>query len=268
MDDRITLLNGEKVLPLTIEGRIRQHALVREAVVFGIDREVPGLLLFKALGTSQLNNEEFLDQVWPVIEMANSQAEAFSQITRDMVVVLPEDLECPLTDKNSIRRGVIYKEFAQIIDATYEALQKVNKVQSLCLSVPELEEWILDTGKSLGLEIENATTEYFTVGMDSLQAIHLRGLILKNIDLGGNESRCTSMIVYDCGNTEQLARRLFAIRTGGQVENEQELTRSLAKSFIDKYSSFATCNGHVNGSLEKTLEEGHHVVSLAIESES
>jgi hypothetical protein len=35
LDDRLTLLNGEKVLPLTIEGRIRQHALVKEAVIFG-----------------------------------------------------------------------------------------------------------------------------------------------------------------------------------------------------------------------------------------
>lgn len=47
LDDRITLLNGEKVLPLAIEGRITQHKYVREAVVFGVDRSVPGLLLFK-----------------------------------------------------------------------------------------------------------------------------------------------------------------------------------------------------------------------------
>ena len=41
-DDRVTLLNGEKVLPLPIEGRIVQDPLVREAVVFGMDRAVPG----------------------------------------------------------------------------------------------------------------------------------------------------------------------------------------------------------------------------------
>jgi len=35
LDDRITLLNGEKVLPLPIEGRIRRHPLVKEAVIFG-----------------------------------------------------------------------------------------------------------------------------------------------------------------------------------------------------------------------------------------
>lgn len=268
MDDRITLLNGEKVLPLVIEGRIRQHPLVREAVVFGIDREVPGLLLFRALSTSHLRDEEFLDRVWPTIEIAYSQAEPFSRITRDMVVVLPENVECPLTDKNSIRRGVVYNEFASIIDATYEAIQKVNKIQSLQLSVPELEEWILGTVRSLGFDVQDASTDFFTAGMDSLQAIHLRGLILKNIDLACNDSKCTSMIAYDCGNTEQLARRLFVIRTGGEVENEQKLTRTLAESLIQKYSSFATCNGLVNGSLEKCSEEGQSVVNFRNENET
>jgi acyl-coenzyme A synthetase/AMP-(fatty) acid ligase len=45
MDDRITLLNGEKVLPIVIEGRVRQHPLIKEAVAFGIDREIPGLFV-------------------------------------------------------------------------------------------------------------------------------------------------------------------------------------------------------------------------------
>jgi long-subunit acyl-CoA synthetase (AMP-forming) len=48
LDDRITLLNREKVLPLPIQGRIRQHALVKEAVMFGIDKPTPGLLLFRS----------------------------------------------------------------------------------------------------------------------------------------------------------------------------------------------------------------------------
>jgi acyl-CoA synthetase (AMP-forming)/AMP-acid ligase II len=54
LDDRITLTNGEKVLPLPIEGRIQQDPLVKDAVVFGIDRPVPGLLLFRATTTRGL----------------------------------------------------------------------------------------------------------------------------------------------------------------------------------------------------------------------
>ena len=261
MDDRITLLNGEKVLPLTIEGRIRHHSLVREAVVFGIDREVPGLLLFKALGTSHLEDQEFLDQVWPAVEYANSHAEAFSQITREMVAIIPEDIECPLTDKSSIKRGHIYREFDSIICATYAAAGSVNKIQSLQLMIPDLEDWILRTVRSQGYEIEDVATDFFSAGMDSLNAIHLRGLILRNIDLGGHESECTSMIVFDCGNAERLARRLYAIRTGGGVDDERGWAISTMKTLIDKYSDFAKYENNINLPLSTSLDKGQVIVS-------
>lgn len=261
MDDRITLINGEKVLPLSIEARIRQNPLVREAVVFGIDREVPGLLLFRALGTSHLNDKEFLDQVWPTIEYANSHAEAFSQINKEMVAVLPQDVECPLTDKNSIKRGLIYEEFAPVIDAVYAAAESGNKIQSLQLTIPELEDWILDNVRARGYQIEDATTDFFAAGMDSLQAIHLRGLILQNIDLGGRESECTSMMAFDCGNTQRLARRLYAIRTGGSCEDEREMALNTMTELFDKYSDFSKHEKHINGMLPTSRNDNHVIVS-------
>lgn len=105
-DDRVTLLNGEKVLPLLIEGRIVQDPLVKEAVVFGVDRPVPGLFLFRANTevARKLSKEEYLDHVWLSIEDANKKAEAFSQIGRDMVVVLENDKKFPKTDKSTIKR--------------------------------------------------------------------------------------------------------------------------------------------------------------------
>lgn len=238
MDDRITLFNGEKVLPLSIEGRIRNHPLVREAVVFGIDREVPGLLLFRALGTSHLEDQEFLDQTWRVIEDANDHAEAFSHISREMVAIIPEHVECPLTDKDSIKRGLVYKEFASIIDATYEAAGSSKSSQCYQLTIPELEDWIVHALRDEGYHIEDVTTDFFSVGVDSLQANHLRSRILKEIDLGGHESECTSMIVFDCGNAERLARSLYAIRSGDDVEDEPGKAISAMRSLIDKYSSF------------------------------
>lgn len=258
MDDRITLLNGEKVLPLSIEGRIRQHALVREAVMFGIDREVPGLLLFKATGTSQIDNESYLDEVWPTIEYANSHAEAFSQIAREMVVVVAEDVECPSTDKNSIKRGLVYKEFAQTIDDTYTAAAKVSKVQSLSLTVPELEEWVLDTVRSQGYTIKDATTGFFEIGMDSLQAIRLRWLILSNINLGGREDQCAPMVVYDCGNAQKLARRLYAIRTGEDSEADEESSTEFMQAMIDKYSSFSRFKNHATSQAGKEVVVSWH----------
>ena len=106
-DDRVTLLNGEKVLPLPIEGAIVQHQLVKEAVVFGVDRPVPGLLLFKSLEAGDMSDDRVLDMVWPTIVEANSRAEAFSQIGRDMVIILAEQVPIPSTDKSTFKRAQV-----------------------------------------------------------------------------------------------------------------------------------------------------------------
>lgn len=62
-DDRVTLINGEKVLPLPIEGTIRQHPFVEEAVVVGLQKAEPGLLIFRAPAAQDTPAEEIPDDI-------------------------------------------------------------------------------------------------------------------------------------------------------------------------------------------------------------
>lgn len=48
LDDRLTLINSEKVLPVPMEGRIRQDPLSVECCTFGTGRPVPSILVFRA----------------------------------------------------------------------------------------------------------------------------------------------------------------------------------------------------------------------------
>ncbi|KAI5287183.1 hypothetical protein KEM54_006185, partial [Ascosphaera aggregata] len=119
IDDRVTLNNGEKVLPLPIEGRIRTEPFVRDCAIVGIGRPVPGLLVFRAKEYDYLSESEFLNALWPAIEDANARAETFSQIAKDMIALIPSDVEYPHTDKNSIIRNQVYRKFEKEIDALY-----------------------------------------------------------------------------------------------------------------------------------------------------
>lgn len=238
LDDRVTLSNGEKVLPLPMEGRIRQHPLVKEAVIFGIDRPVPGLLLFRSTNAAGLTDEEFIDQVWSAIEEANSNAEAFGHISREMVAVIPEDRDCPSTDKSSIKRAQVYREFSSVIDGIYSRLENSAGGGSLQLTVPELEQWIMSSFAELGIHLSSTSVDFFTAGVDSLKAIQMRGLIVNNIDLGGHVSRCASMIVYDCGNTERLAKALYSIRMGERDSDEADGRIHAMSAMIEQFSSF------------------------------
>jgi acyl-CoA synthetase (AMP-forming)/AMP-acid ligase II len=58
LDDRVTLSNSEKVLPLAIEDNVMHSPLVRQALVFGTGKEFPGILIFrsaKAAGSKELS---------------------------------------------------------------------------------------------------------------------------------------------------------------------------------------------------------------------
>ncbi|RFU34869.1 hypothetical protein B7463_g1454, partial [Scytalidium lignicola] len=239
LDDRVTLTNGEKVLPLSIEGRIRKDPLVKEAVVFGVDRPIPGLLLFRAPIAESLSDDEFLDAVWPSIEDANSRAEAFSQISRNMVAVIPADVDCPSTDKASIKRAQVYREFATTIDDIYTTLEN-NNSGTLKLSIPELEKWVIDTFKAINVTLPDIKADFFAAGVDSLKAIQMRGLILGDLDMGGNASKLPSMIVYECGDTEKLAKRLYAIRTGEEINGDDvgDSELEVMEKLIEEYSIF------------------------------
>ena len=234
IDDRITLKNGEKVLPLPIEGRIRQNDLVREAVVVGVDRAIPGVLIFRA--SDYLSTEEFLDAVWPSIEDANSRAESFSQITKDMVIILPSNVEYPKTDKGSIIRAQVNEKFADHIDEMYYRLEG-DQEGDLQLDLTGIESFLKNTYKDVvGITLDSFDTDLYNAGVDSLQAIQMRRVIQSTLDLSGK--RLSSNIIYEHGNFENLAKYLFSLSPGGHDLSGNEDKTLLMKGLIQKYSSF------------------------------
>jgi hypothetical protein len=249
LDDRITLTNGEKVLPLPIEGRIQQDPLVKDAVVFGIDRPVPGLLLFRAITARGLSDEEFIEKIWPAVEDANSRAEGFAQISKEMVAVVPDDVDYPTTDKSSIKRSQVYRQFASVIEDVYARLEDITE-GSLRLNVQELKSWIIESFRGLGIHLEGGESDFFASGVDSLKAIQMRGLIIKSLYLGGRASKCPSMIVYNTGNVERLAKALYSYQTGQEEKDDSADEVEKLSDLTKQYSIF----DHPSWETEKVPE--------------
>ena len=234
LDDRVTLVNGEKVLPLPIEGRIRQDALVREAVICGVGRSIPGLLLFRADQAKDLSDETFVDRVWPVIETANHNAESFSQIVRDMVIPFPSETSIPMTDKGSVIRAQVYKAFEQDIDEAYNRLDARHE-GTMVLELQELETYLLAKAQQiLGPKPRTAHDDLFTLGMNSLQAIQLRGTILHDLHFGGNGKRLSQNVVFEQGNVANLAQHLHNLRLSRAYSKEKPI--AFMEDLISKYS--------------------------------
>ena len=234
IDDRVTLLNGEKVLPLPIEGRMREDELVREAAVVGVDRSIPGLLVFRAEGTDSMSDKAYLDAIWPSVADANSRAEAFSQITREMIKLLPSNINYPQTDKGNIIRAQLYNRFSAQIEEIYTSLDNTEHGNKN-LDLPALEDYIMTTFQdTVGIALETLETDFFTAGVDSLKAIQMRQIIQKSLSLNGK--KLSANIIYEMANVKELARYLFALSKGEEVQHGDQTL--LMRQLIDKYSGF------------------------------
>jgi hypothetical protein len=231
IDDRITLVNGEKCLPISFEHLVRENDLVKECWVFGIGRSIPGIMIVPSEKAASLRQEEIFDRIWPSIESANARIERFSQISKQMVEILPMGTEYPSTDKGTMIRAKTYKKFASKIDSIYDRFEKGlvgDDVHRHVLDLQELQNYLIDVFRHRIAVAEVGTdTDLFAVGVDSLQAITVWGMIKRELDLGSGELRQNSVFEYP--SVRSLAGHPYALRVGeaGHVKDEIDICSPL-----------------------------------------
>ena len=235
LDDRVVLLNGEKVLPLPIEGCIKQSPLIQEAVVFGVGETVPGLLVFRSDEARQFSDKEYMSLIWPAVEDANSRAEQFSQISRDMVIVLPSDSVCPRTDKGSMIRAQVYARYDSLINEMYTRVEH-SADGSLEMSLDETRSHLMSLClEELDFPLSSVDGEFFAEGMDSLKAMHLRRLILRDFRIEDSK-RIGQNVAFETGTVSRLAEQIVAVQSGQDRVVEDEV--SIMPGLIERYSTF------------------------------
>ncbi|KAF7558254.1 hypothetical protein G7Z17_g176 [Cylindrodendrum hubeiense] len=234
IDDTIVLVNGEKFNPLAMEGSIRSNKNITEAVVFGAGRPYLGILIVPAQIWAGKSNEEILAAVWPVVQSANKSADAFARISKGMVRLLSPDCDYPRTDKGSVIRQAFCKKFQDQIDEAYDT-EDVSAADLKQLDLPELQAFVRDL-----LETTLATdktisddTDFFLLGLDSLQAIQMRSEILKTVDTGGK--KLGQNIVFEQPSIEKLSQFLLSLRIGQDAASKVSIENEM-RDLIGKYA--------------------------------
>ncbi|TLD30841.1 hypothetical protein PspLS_01795 [Pyricularia sp. CBS 133598] len=224
LDDRLTLVNGEKVLPIPMEGTISQSELVHQCLIFGVGRAFPGLLVVKSDKVpSSWTRERYLDAIWPSVQLANDNAEKFAQIDRDMVEVLEADADYPRTDKGTIIRAASYKWFADLIDDVYTRFEggvagsvsapAGSRTSPQRLDVEGYKSYLASLFRErMGFKTLQPDTDFFSAGMDSLQTIMARSHMMRQLDLGS--AVLGQNVVFEHPTINQLAEHLSAVASG------------------------------------------------------
>lgn len=251
LDDQVTLVNGEKVLPLSFEGTVKQSIWVGDAVVVGVGRSVPGLLVFRSAEAGNMTDTELLESIWPTIQDANAHMEEFAQIPHTMVAVLPAEAENYRTDKGTLVRDKIHAQYRSVIDALYKRLEE-GRSGTLQLDEERTEAVLLRLLEELGLSVYGPSANLFDEGVDSLKAIHLRRKILDTFHV---PTRLAQNVVLEMGSVSGLAKHLCALQRGNAIAaKDRELDM---RETIQKYSEFERHAPGPQDSYEKS------VVSLA-----
>lgn len=262
LDDTLVLVNGEKFGPVSMEGQIRSNKNVAEAVVFGAGRPYLGVLVVPAASLAGKPHGEVLDVIWPVIESANESVDAFARISKSMIRLLPADCSYPRTDKGSIIRQAFYKAFQAEIDETYDAQDMGGDDANLrTFDLDELRQFvrgILVEALPGSAEVED-DTDFFLLGLDSLQALQLRSLLLQAVDLRG--AKLGQNVVFEHPSVEKLSMFLHGLNNGKAIAQsefasvEDEMRHLISKHDIrvDRQPSIAVTGA--TGSL------GAHVVA-------
>ena len=141
LDDTLVHNLGEKTNPVPIELCIRGNSpYVQEgadypivsclqkilsifpAIVFGAGRPQTGCLILPSDLGKDLNREQLMEKVWPVVEQANAEAPSHSRLLPEMIELLPYGTTIPVATKMSILRPACYAKFQDLISASSRPL--------------------------------------------------------------------------------------------------------------------------------------------------
>ncbi|GKZ72631.1 putative NRPS-like protein biosynthetic cluster [Aspergillus niger] len=235
LDDTLVLENGEKANPLFIEGVARNDPNVAEAIAFGANKPRLGLFLIPATSSRCQTDDQLIEAVFPAIERCNAELPAYAYISRDMIHVLPADAPYQKTDKGTVIRAAFYRDYQDQIDQIYEAEDASG---DQVLEGAELEaflrEQLLEVAPGIDVSTLGATTDIFSLGVDSLQSIRLRTTLLRTLDIGGH--RLSQNFVFEYPSVQAMADELTRLRLG-QAPKEQRPVEERMADLIGKYGN-------------------------------
>lgn len=196
-DDLLVLATGEKVLPRMMEMTVSNDLRVKDAIAFGDGRFNIGLIVEANVAidvTDVAQVERYIDTIWPSVQAGNEFTDAHGKIaSKSMIIVTtPTYKVLARTDKGSLTRKTIVKDFATEIDAAYKKSESEGIEPMPPKDQPEaVKTWLTSLVESiLHLADDEAWTDqddFFELGMDSLQATILRRKLVAGINKSGGD---------------------------------------------------------------------------------
>ncbi|KAF7597548.1 hypothetical protein BBP40_000026 [Aspergillus hancockii] len=202
LDDVVSLSNGEKFNPVTMEKIIEGHPLVVRAVVVG-------------------NVVDLIAQIWPTVQEANRINPSHGRIMRSKIGIASKSKPFQITPKGSTQRRLVTRDYEKEIDEIYTKLDD----EIVGYQIPEtadlsiIKEIVRNVvSHTLGFSSFSDETDFYTLGLDSLQTMQT----------------ITAQNIYGNPTIEQLA--LFVHCTASNAEQSTASRSEKVDALVQKYT--------------------------------
>ncbi|KAF9044701.1 hypothetical protein BDP27DRAFT_1434674 [Rhodocollybia butyracea] len=249
MDNVLIHSSGEKTIPGPLEGIISASPMLSGSIMFGRQRDQPGILLEPLPGyqidvSSDAEVSKFRNLIWPIIEEANKIAPAFSRIFKEMILVVNPTKPLPRVGKGTVAREAamaLYDSEINKLSETVESNTSGNSVEPpKSWKAVDLQPWLVDQiSDILSTKVLAATTDLFEHGFNSLSAtiVHLHPLgALRKSGYSSTSTLITQNIVYSHPTIAQLTEAISNIVINpNESKNPVKTPEETMEEMIAKY---------------------------------
>ncbi|KAJ3983514.1 putative aminoadipate reductase [Lentinula detonsa] len=265
LDDVIIHSSGEKTVPGPFEDVVNKSPLIIGAIMFGRQRDQPGVLL-EPSPENQIDVNDpaqvssFRNKIWPVIEEANKQMPAFSKVYKEMILVASPNKPLPRAGKGTVMRKAAYNEYENEISQIYDTVANNSSVDPpSSWQASALKQWLASQVETLCEKSLNEKDDIFDHGFDSLCATVLRLRMINVLRGSGDPSLhaasrgVSENVVYNHPTIASLTQYLVGLSAQDPGSHQERSHEEAIQDMIALYSKGLdhpiTSNLRLNGGL-------------------
>lgn len=238
-DDIIVLVNGLKADPRLLEEAVEKNRYVDTSMAFGAGRDSLGLIVVPSDAAVGLSKEELAALIAPDLELGNSRVSAYTRVSLDSVIFKEAGSAVPRTAKDTLIRSKFLEMCKEDIDTHYAAREAQSNAE-VSVADDQVEDIVREVVSSVvsagDVRLSN-DTDFFGLGMDSLQASYVRSRLLRRVDIVGR--LLPTNVVFENPTVGQLTDYLLAVRNARDPNDAKNFEGDVAKALVQKYSQFA-----------------------------
>ncbi|GLB20862.1 putative NRPS-like protein biosynthetic cluster [Aspergillus tubingensis] len=195
LDDVIVFLDGEKTNPVSMKGHIlASNPEVTGALVVGAQRFQAALIVElgrSEAGLSTSDRAAAIESLWPSIQQANEECPAHARIAKSHILFTTPEKPMLRAGKGTVQRAGTLAMYAAELDALYADAEKLAQHDAGETPGPGAVDDVVKVAAFIrasllaitgwSAERLSDTESWFTLGMDSLQAITMTRVLKQEV---------------------------------------------------------------------------------------